>query len=111
MHVRTVHLSDGTTVDSEKIELVSGEDAQQVGKRFGRIKSQAGLHCEGDSNGLSQSAHDRIDTGGFPQEAAPGTFPINDRGWASQIQVDGRDGILLKFTSSADEGWNVIPDH
>lgn len=111
MDFAAVHFADGAAVDGEEVERMAREDGKEFVEDRGRIKAESGLDGELDGDGVAEGAEDGVHTAGFAEESAAGAFAIDDGRGATEVQVDGSDGISLQLGGGANEGGDVVADH
>lgn len=105
-----VHFAHGAAVDGEEVQGVAGENGKQLGEGVGGIEADPSFNGERDAEGVAEGAEDRIDALGFAEQAAAGTFAVDDGGGAPEVEVDGSDGEMLQFPGGPDEGGDIITD-
>src|SRR3954468_886182 len=87
------------------------EDWKQLLKHFGGIESKPGLDGKPTRDGLAQGSENRIDFFWLTQQTATCAFAVNDGSRATEIQVDGRNIVLLQLLRAAYEGGNIVANH
>ena len=107
----TVHLDDGAAVYGEEVDRVLLKQRKKDLDRLLIIESQAGFHGELPRYCISQGTQDAVDPGKITQESPAGAFAINHGRGATEIQIDGSDGVLLEFLGGAHERRDVVADH
>lgn len=109
-HAGPVHLHDGARVDGQQVNRMFREQWQQRVELGGRLETDARLHRERNCDRVAQRAEDGVDFLRFAQQASPGTFAINDRRRAAEVQLNRGNGVTLQFLRRADERGDVVAD-
>ena len=86
------------------------KNRQQLGEDLRRVKSKAGFHGKSYSNGLSQCAQNSVHPVWLAQQSPAGAFPVNHRRRATEVQIDGRNWILLQLAGGPDQRGDVVAD-
>ena len=111
MYGASVHLLDGSTMDTEKIDfplVYQLEDRLEV---FLIFETNAHLNRENSGNNVSKFAEDAVDLFRLAQQASATSLFVYGRSGAAHIQVDSSDRVFQQLEGRPFEMMDVFSDH